>query len=393
MTESLETMADKYERIKQQNRERQQRYYKNHTEAILLKKQEKRILVRELLKNQPPPSSPPDAPAPIEQPVFNNLSKEQLKKIVTTSNSQTNLKEILDRFRSFSLSGSKQTYTTYSTQVKQLYTLTGTHVTKAINLNNVKLIFDKLDKYKKPDGSDYGIDKLFLMVQVILILSDPENNFKLGVNKEVFNIYKSKYNEFKILKGKKQERSQEQEVPRFTSIISKAKQQLGVDSTFYLYLKLYATAPLRDNFQLLIIESSRLATKKSENYIVVPSNKKGTAYLIFNTYKTEGRYEQLKYPIPDDTLKLVRKYMVTNKINTGDYLLGSNKLSVWVGKSLKQLGITDYSGNINLLRHAVVSEFHSNNKNLTAKEQLDFALSLAHSPDMNKLYLRKIANL
>jgi hypothetical protein len=79
---------------------------------------------------------------------------------------------------------------------------------------------------------------------------------------------------------------------------------------------------------LLLVNDIRKATKKSENYIVVPNNNK-TGFLIFNEYKTSNRYETLKYEIRPEVMKLIKDSLETNNLeyNKDDYLLFLNMKS------------------------------------------------------------------
>ena len=388
---SLEEIVTKYDKIKLQNKIRQKRYYDKHQEQILLKKKDQRELFNQL-KRQQQPLRTQQPNQPIETPVFSSLTTKELKGVKKTNKSTTSLKDILERLKNFSMTGSQDTYRTYRTNVEQLYALTNTNKEKAINLNDVKFIFDKLDNFKKYNGEPYGIDKLFLMIQVILILSDPSNHFELDVSKPVFEIYKSKFNEFKILKSRKQESNQIKEVPLFTTILNKAKEHYGEKSEFYLYLLIYSLSPMRDDHQLNIVNDIKKANKKTENYIVV---KKTTGNIIINHYKTQAKYQQLTYEITPNVLKLVKGFIETKEFdyNKDDYLFGAGKMSKWVGSSLKQLGVDIKGQCINVLRHSIVSEFHILNPDATAKQQLDFATSLGHSHQMDLQYIRQIGAL
>jgi hypothetical protein len=180
----------------------------------------------------------------------------------------------------------------------------------------------------------------------------------------------------------------------------------GKENKFYLYLKLYQLAQLRDNFQLKLISDEAEAESKHINYIVIPKpikmkGRKNTVYkphgkLIYNTYKTEkNQYIKDPYPMTFEATKLVREYIARNNIKEGEYLFGDKLMSQWVGIMLKRLGISIKGQNVSLLRHAVVTEFYTNfyknNKKPTAKEILEFSEKMAHSPQMSALYIRSIS--
>ena len=190
----------------------------------------------------------------------------------------------MTQLKSFSLTGSQDSYKTYKTNVEQLYALTKTDKNKPINLNNIELVFKTLDEFKKPNGQEYGIDKKFNLINILAILADPKNNFGLNVDKKVYEMLKQKFDEFKILKKDKQTTKSKIAVPFFSEILQKAKTNFGEKSEFYLYLTLFNIAPMRDDFELEIVSTVKDAKSDKKNYIVVPSrNVKGS--LIFNSFK------------------------------------------------------------------------------------------------------------
>ena len=76
---SLNENSNKYEKIKQQNRERQKRYYERKREIILQKKQGQRDKVKEILKreNPPPIQTPPTEPIFQTNHIEASLQKSQ----------------------------------------------------------------------------------------------------------------------------------------------------------------------------------------------------------------------------------------------------------------------------------------------------------------------------
>jgi hypothetical protein len=346
----------------------------------------------------------PEAPQPVEKVRFTNLTDKQIKKLKKrqTNSKQTyaGIIEILKKHTT-----SKKSIETYKTTIKQLYEMTETDINKPINLNNPQLIFQKLDtlQYK---GKNYGIDKLTEFAQTLVLLSDIQKGFNLDVSVENYNIYNNKFKELKIMKRENQTNKVGQVIHIFTPILNKALEVFGIESKFYLYLKLYQLAPLRDNMQLKIISDEKEADSKKINYIVIPKpikmkGRKNTVYkphgkLIYNTYKTEkNQYIKDPYPMTFEATKLVREYIARNNIKEGEYLFGDKLMSQWVGIMLKRLGISIKGQNVNLLRHAVVTEFYTNfyknNKKPTAKEILEFSEKMAHSPQMSALYIRSIS--
>ena len=403
----------KYERVKRLARIRQKRWYDKNVRKVSEYKKEQRALFKELKTNagltvEPPPPIEPEYVPIVRQPVteiakFNTLTDKQIKKIkkVPTKSKQT-LSSVLATLKKSTPSTS--TYTTYKTTIEQLYNLTGTDIKKPLNLNNPEILFQQLDNLKKANGEEYGIDKKTNIIQTLVKLGDPKNGFNLDVTKSAISMYNKKFDEFKILKTDNQTSKKEKAVPLFSDILKKALNVFGKESKFYLYLKLYQLAPLRDNFQLKIIHDMKDAKKKDTNYIFIPLskripvknsgrsivvNKEGT--LIFNTYKTEKKYKDLVYQMTPEITKLTRDYITRESLKEGDYLFGNVLMSLYIGQELKKLGIEQTGANVNLLRHAVATEFYVGKENPTAKERMEFATSMGHSADMNNKYIRQIS--
>jgi hypothetical protein len=301
---------------------------------------------------------------------------------------------------------SKGTISTYTTSINDLYRVTNTPVDKPLNLNNPHALFRQLDTLRNPKtNEDYGIDKKTNLIQTVVKLADPKNEYALEVNPDALEIYKKKFDELKILKTDNQQgRKEHLTTYLFTDILKKAHDVLGTDDKFYLYLRLYQLASLRDNFQLKIVESLNKANNEKTNYIVIPPSKtkrvnnknlvvNPIGMLIFNTYKTDDKYKQLRFEITPEVMTMVRKYIATNSLKTGDYFFGKKLHSTWVKEQLQKLGIDQTGAAINVLRHAVSSQFYVGKKDPTASERLEFATGMGHSPDMNKLYQRQISQL
>ena len=417
----------KYDIALGKNRLRQQRWYTSNKAKVNEQRRAERALYKAQQQPQPQQQQPqPQQPIPDIEPVYEQenhdldydvietpqeiakeipkfltLTPTQLKKIkpVATKSKQT-LAGILKHLETNTAKGS---IPTYKTTIQQLYEISNTEKHAPINLNNPHILFQQLDNFKYK-GKSYGIDKLTNFIQTIIKIADPKNGFKLEVTKQAQDIYKKKFDLFKIYKKDNQNKNKEErKVFLFTDILEKSLTQQGKDSKFYLYLRLYQLAPIRDNFQLKIITDSKDATDKSTNYIILPpiikkGNGKGkklvfkiSGSLVIKTYKTKNKYGELKFPLTAEVTELTRQYMQNNKINVGDYLFGNYAMSMYVSNELKKIGIEQKHQAINYLRHAVSSQFHILNPNATPEERLNFAETMAHSETMSKMYIQKIS--
>jgi hypothetical protein len=82
---------------------------------------------------------------------------------------------------------------------------------------------------------DYAFSSKTNWVQMIVLLSDPRNEFKLQVKKEVFDIYQNKLKELQILAGRRAEAKTEDKdvyasVPVFSTIVERAKAKFGEEA-------------------------------------------------------------------------------------------------------------------------------------------------------------------
>ena len=192
--------------------------------------------------------------------------------------------------------------------------------------------------------------------------------------------------------------NQYESVPPFSKIVERAKAKFGVNSKFYLMLKIYSAMRARDNFDLVIVRSENEA-REERNYVVIPplratrmGNQSPIANVpgkvILKVYKTSNTYGTIVSNLDKETLTLTRDYMETNKINYGQYLFGSKSQSKFVRDCLREIGITVKGQNINVLRHSISSE--TRNKGLTAAQEAELSRSMAHNPATSKLYARKM---
>jgi hypothetical protein len=418
-----------YARVLRLARIRQKHWYNRNVKKVSENRRKDRELFKELKqqagittisRNLPVETEPvenniqePD-PEP-EEPVlevakFTTLTNNQIKKIkkVQTKSKQTKAGIIAHLSVYITKNnGSMGSLPSYKTMINQFYEMTDTDVNKPLNLNNPQVLFQTLDNYKKPDGSEYAIDRKAGWAQMLYMLADEKNGFKLEVIPASFEIYKNKHNELQIIKRDNQTNNQtknSKKIILFSNILKKCLEIYGRNSKEFLYLRLYQLASLRDNFKLLIIITDpKDAVSKSHNYIVIPpiikkkvKNKmivfKPEGSLIINTYKTEKQgYLKLPFLLTEETTNLVRAYMERNNLKVGEYLFGKSAMSAWVGLLLRGLGIEQKGSNINYIRKAVSTEYHLLNPNAPAKDRLLFAERMAHSVDMNKGYVRLIS--
>lgn len=203
-------------------------------------------------------------------------------------------------------------------------------------------------------------------------------------------------------------------VPPFSEIKSKILNKYDDKTQEFLYISLYECVPVRDDYgDLLITDSLKKSSDKDQNFVVIT---KQYVYIVLNVYKTDEKYGRIQHKLEKHCAKYIRdslklkprthlfiKNTVYNKIKSTDKASnitrddlygGNNALSNFVGNMLKKSQVktqkTNLSGNINLLRHAIISEYLNSGIVRTAKERELFAAKLLHSPITSQQYVRDL---
>lgn len=199
-----------------------------------------------------------------------------------------------------------------------------------------------------------------------------------------FNLLKKVRNE---LSGETQasnlERRQAEKISdTFTQIKQKVCEKFGEDSKECLYMKFYEEVPSRDDLGSVDIHLED-PERTDDNYIIVGTGDRVT--FVLNKYKTSEIYGQIKTNLSKKLSEEIRNYIIREK---PVYLFGKGKMSTFVGKMLKDLGV-EGSGNITLLRKAFVSEKFENDPNMSSEDRVALAKALKHSPLATTMYIRK----
>ena len=434
--ETPEQAAEKLERHRLLNRERQRKWYSNQVNKnnLLEKRKEERKVYREYKKGtlhnartppqeeqeepqdnevyydaeeEPRPQPPPREPTVEKLTTMPEADILKIRKVPCSS--KQNFDSIVEQIRERINASKKQSQATlnnYIAVLGLLYRATDTPKEKAINLNNPQRLFLQLDncltsgKTPRP----YAFSSKTNWIQMIVLLADPRNDFKLGVKTEAFQEYDTKLKALQILGQERAEKKTTDvdiysTVPTFTKIVELAEAKFGKESKFYLLLRVYSAMKARDNFDLVIVRSENEARDAKTNYIVIPplratrlGNQSPIANVpgkvILKNYKTSATYGVITSNLDSQTLKLTRDYMERNKIEYGQYLFGPKSQSKYVRDCLREIGITVKNQNVGILRHSILSE--ARNKGLTAQEEASLTKSMGHNPATSKLYSRKM---
>jgi len=161
----------------------------------------------------------------------------------------------------------------------------------------------------------------------------------------------------------------------------------------YIIYQIHIRLPMRNDVAGMEAITKRAynklteADKKVKNYLVV---EKGKMFMVLNKFKTQSKYEELKFDVPKDLEKLLRAYLKINgmgilfKSSTGKELT-RNQISQLLIKYSKRY-LDGKSISTTMLRKIVLSHKFGDLK----KEQEEFSKITGHSVEtMNAVYIKE----
>jgi hypothetical protein len=373
------------EKVKEQNKMRQRKFYAANKERIKDKKKQDRADLKAFRSGDKVQSSPPPEP---ESPVHQPAVVEQSRSTKILYNQDVIMKMIQN-----STTLSDETKERYRKEVKALF-----RVTKCDDLlkclSNFKKIKKELETSKMiiDPTKTYSVNTIKKFIEGVLVIID-----KIGVpvKNDIANQYRELLEIYKLNSTAKREAEQAAKeagagaIVFIDTILEKVEEKFGKNSKQYLVTSFYKDAPMRDNMGgLIVIPSIRQNDNSKTNYAVVP--RKGDCILVFNQYKTDKRYGQLKFTLNKQTSELLRNYINKHGVTYDNKLFpeySKGKMSSFIGGYLKKCGFED--GNINYIRHSVATEDFDKH-NLTPEEKVRLSRKMAHSVVCSYHYIRKI---
>jgi hypothetical protein len=228
------------------------------------------------------------------------------------------------------------------------------------------------------NGNSYSNNTKKGLYQTILFIVD---RFNLKINKQP---YKLKFEEAKIQSMEDNDKKvYEEPVMKFSQFIDKVKREFGEKSKMYAIVKLYDEVPVRDDFQLKVVD--KVADTKDTNFNYILTYPSKNSKVILNNFKTKEMYGAIKESISKETTKLLRDYMKNNNIKVGDYLFGSDKLSSFITANNNKLGVNK---GFSTYRHMKISEELGKVKSIPERQAL--ASVMGHSPMTQLKYIRNL---
>jgi len=285
-----------------------------------------------------------------------------------------------------------RTMNTYIIHIKRFFVLT-CHENDLIQcLKHYQAICDIIAKGQYGDKQVYGVSSIRGVFQICLFVMD--NFLKDYFTKEEFDTIHDYiltfYNKSSADVERQTEIKAENEfVPTLEQYIQLASDKFGPESEQVLIAMLYSNFTVRDDFKIRILASESHIENDNENYVIYEINQ--PFIFIINKYKTQNKYNQLKFTLSKSPSHVLldwhlRNYMTQKGKRNGDYLFGKSGLSFRVAKTNKILGFAN--GGINLFRHMRASEHFGDEFNYMDRENL--ASEMGHSISTQKQYKRNL---
>jgi hypothetical protein len=245
-------------------------------------------------------------------------------------------------------------------------------------------VIKKLDnaKQKRDPTKGYSINSKKSYVQMVLKLSDV---LGIPLTAETKQQYVDAFDTLK-LDSKEQTKARQEEAKEskeealtFDKYLPMVAEKFGKDSKEYLIASLYSINGFRDDLQLRLV---RVPDDKADNQLVVA--KPGHPYrILLNRYKTDAKYGLKTVTVPPEISNLIRSYITKNKLKIDNFLLGPNKLTGFISKFNKEMGLPV---SINTYREMLVAPVIDT---MTSAERVQLAKKMGHSPATSEHYKAK----
>jgi hypothetical protein len=160
----------------------------------------------------------------------------------------------------------------------------------------------------------------------------------------------------------------------------------------YIIYQIHIRLPMRNDLSGMEAINKRTYNKLSEedkkakNYLVI---EKGKMFMVLNKFKTQSKYEELRFDVPKDLERLLRSYLKINgmgvlfKSSTGKALTRNQLSQLLIKFSKKYIG---KSISTTMLRKIVLSHKFGDLK----KEQEEMSKITGHSVGtMNNVYIKE----
>ena len=387
-------IAQAYEKVMSQNRNRQKKFYDANQAKILQKKKDDRSELKEL-RARFNAAAPAAAPAPCNEcaaaatPARPSRGKKGGKAPPAPKPvaEKYDLPSVVARVQQ--LVDEKKMDKTYINGIKKVFEMTGCDTLTSC-LQNFDAIKNKLESGTQKNGKSYALNSIKSFVQcivkVVTMLDIPISESL----KQKYVILMQEYSAKSNQQTEDRQSNPEFAVIPYSEFMAKIKTVFKADSKEYLLASLYNEVTCRDNYGgIQIINSVSEVNKNSkQNYIIVPTNKKQLCTVVIQSYKTEKRYGTINEKVSSGLSTLIRNYMTAHNLTDGNPLFSNQTLSAVLCDMRNKIGIPK-GGGVNYIRHSKITEM-LDKQVLSDKGKLELALKMRHSPVSQLKYVRQI---
>lgn len=348
--------------IREQTRLRQQRYYERNKDKINKQLREARAELKQCKIEK----------EEVENELLTEAEKSEPLKIATLDNLISRIKNI---------GGSKSTSDTFLSGLKRIWMLMDWNNNTDLNkeLKNTKTIINGIT------DSGYSINTQKSDIQALLKAVD---FFKLKISKGNRELIADEFAKLKILSNElSSEKIATQPTINMKSYLKMIRDFYKKTDKMYVLIQLYNELTIRDDYGSLKIVNRKQDMKDKGNFIYL-NDAFSNGEILINEHKTDKKYGPIRHKLSVTLTKLIKNYVKAEKLENGDFLFGSGKLSQFVSRENKNITKKHKLGGITEIRHRKIAEFLGNKKR-TPEERVKLAKMMNHSPATQEKYHRE----
>lgn len=229
-------------------------------------------------------------------------------------------------------------------------------------------------------NSKYANNTKVNMAKIVLTALSGLNN---ELTKTVFDKYSAYVESLqRNVANDLNDKQQNDTVMSFKTYLDKVRTEFGNNHKMTIIATLYDEVTARDDFQLKLVEKTPNKNDLTENYLVLSKSQYRVIITQHKTDSTNGAINQL---LSKELTALLKKYIMCNDIQIGQYLFGDEQLSGYISYNNKKIGV---DGGINLFRHMKITEMH-NDSTVSSADMIAKTKNMGHSAKAQLTYTRQ----
>lgn len=387
---------DRLAHIKDLNKARAKKYYEANKAVIAERRKAQRAECRKAMGKEPVPAPAPapapkapvaepvaePAPAPKRMTVKRPMTVAQKRALDEAKSKKMTYDQAVDIIATTDKIQSDASRVLYRNHLKTVHAMLECQDLITCFMNAEETIA-KIDsaKQKRFPTKGYSINSKKAYVQLILKLSDV---LSIPLTKETKQAYVDAFDALKLDSSnhtkERIEEGKKEEQLTFSTYLPKVAEKYGENSKEHLVASLYSVHGFRDNLQLRIV---KVPDDKGDNQLILPNGKTAQYKILLTNYKTGNKYGPKTIPLSAKLTVAIQRYRIANKLGVNDYLFGPDKLSGYIAKFNKAMGLPV---TINMYRQMLVSPVIDG---MDSKERVALAKTMGHSVATSANYKQK----